>query len=224
VSSGEDGRIRRARERRAATRRDLVDSARELFARDGYAATTPAAIARAVGVSRSTFYQHFDGKADAFAAVVDDLLVKLDAVVVGVDLSDGAVTPEVQIFGNLMRVLDVLLSKPEYAQLLLVESVGMEDVLQGRVEGFFRDMLTLIRDGLSEGQEAGLVRPAQIDIAAWAVLGAINEVLRRSLTSGRDNFDVGERQRIAYELLVCCLAGVGSLPVRDAILALDPSR
>ena len=220
MSSGEDGRIRRARERRAATRRDLVDSARELFARDGYAATTPAAIARAVGVSRSTFYQHFDGKADAFAAVVDDLLVKLDAVVVGVDLSDGAVTPEVQIFGNLMRVLDVLLSKPEYAQLLLVESVGMEDVLQGRVEGFFRDMLTLIRDG----QEAGLVRPAQIDIAAWAVLGAINEVLRRSLTSGRDNFDVGERQRIAYELLVCCLAGVGSLPVRDAILALDPSR
>lgn len=219
VLEEQDGRILRAKLRRTATRRALVDAARGLFASQGYEATTLAEIATAAGVSRATYYQHFDNKPDAFAAVVETLLQQLDAVVVGVELAAGSAPPQQQVIDNFMRVFDVLLSRPEYAQLLLVEAVGKHDVLGGRAEAFFAAMLELIRSGLEQGQEAGLVRSASVDIAGWAVLGAIKEVLRRALTSGRDHMDVDERRAIAEELLRCCFAGVGSRVVRDSIVA-----
>ncbi|GEM_PF-2443946 len=214
----EDGRVRRARDRRAATRKQIVSEARVLFVRVGYDAVPLAHIADAAGITRATFYQHFDGKADVFSAVVDDLLEQLGSVVVGVDLSPDAPSPQQQLAANLLRVLDVLLGDPDYARLLLVEAVGNDRMIEGRAEAFFRFVLDMIRDALDEGQAAGLVRRVEIDIAAWSLLGAIKEVMLRSLTTQRATIDAQERQRIASELLACCLCGVGTPAVREALL------
>src|SRR5450755_1447028 len=49
---------------REETRRRLRDAALDVFRRDGFAATRIDDIARAVGVSRGTFYFHFPTKED----------------------------------------------------------------------------------------------------------------------------------------------------------------
>lgn len=55
--------------------------ARELFGRDGYAATTLAAVAIGAGVSVQTVYFHFGNKQTVLAQVMDELAVGDDAPV-----------------------------------------------------------------------------------------------------------------------------------------------
>src|SRR5215470_13611769 len=53
----------------AATRREILDAAGRLFERDGYAATTMAAVAGEAGVSLKTVYVAFETKAGVLRAL-----------------------------------------------------------------------------------------------------------------------------------------------------------
>src|SRR5437764_4989027 len=57
------------REQAARTRRQILDKAKELFERDGYAATSMAAIASAAGVSLKTVYLVFETKSGLLRAL-----------------------------------------------------------------------------------------------------------------------------------------------------------
>src|SRR5437588_7135209 len=57
------------REQAARTRRQILDAAKQLFERDGYAATSMAAIASAAGVSLKTVYLVFETKSGLLRAV-----------------------------------------------------------------------------------------------------------------------------------------------------------
>ncbi len=58
-------------------RRTVLDTARELFAEQGYEATSTEDIVRRLGVSRGTLYHHFRDKAALFAAVYQEQRVAL---------------------------------------------------------------------------------------------------------------------------------------------------
>jgi AcrR family transcriptional regulator len=60
---------RRQRERSDATVEDLLTAARELFAADGYAATSLDAVCDRAGVTKGALYHHFSGKQQLFSAV-----------------------------------------------------------------------------------------------------------------------------------------------------------
>lgn len=62
-------------EQAAATRRRILDSAAELFQRDGYATTSVAAVAAAAGVAGQTVYNTFGTKPALLRATVDRTLV-----------------------------------------------------------------------------------------------------------------------------------------------------
>jgi AcrR family transcriptional regulator len=64
----------RRRAQAAATRRDILDAAQRLFVRQGYAATTMAAIAAEAGVSLKTVYLAFETKSGVLRALWNVLL------------------------------------------------------------------------------------------------------------------------------------------------------
>jgi AcrR family transcriptional regulator len=64
----------RRRQQAAATRREILDAARRLFERDGYAATTMAAIAAEAGVALKTVYVAFATKSGVLRALWNLLL------------------------------------------------------------------------------------------------------------------------------------------------------
>jgi AcrR family transcriptional regulator len=64
----------RRREQAAATRREILAAARRLFERDGYAATTMAAIAKEAGVALKTVYVAFETKSGLLRALWNLLL------------------------------------------------------------------------------------------------------------------------------------------------------
>ena len=55
----------------SATRRDLLEGARRIFARDGFEATTNRSIAEVVGITSGAMYHYYPSKAELFAAVYD---------------------------------------------------------------------------------------------------------------------------------------------------------
>jgi len=64
----------RRREQAASTRADIVEAARTLFERQGYAQTTMAAIAQEAGVALKTVYLAFETKAGVLRALWNALL------------------------------------------------------------------------------------------------------------------------------------------------------
>ena len=62
---------------RIETRRRLVESGTELFARHGLLRTTSTQIARAAGVAAGTFYLHFPDKQALFREIAFDALARL---------------------------------------------------------------------------------------------------------------------------------------------------
>jgi AcrR family transcriptional regulator len=56
-------------QRSETTTRALVDAARDLFAQDGYAATSLDAVVKRAGLTKGAVYHHFAGKRELFAAV-----------------------------------------------------------------------------------------------------------------------------------------------------------
>jgi AcrR family transcriptional regulator len=69
-------------ERTEATTGSLLAAARELFAADGYAATSLDVVAAKAGVTKGALYHHFSGKRDLFAAVFAGEQAKLSRAVV----------------------------------------------------------------------------------------------------------------------------------------------
>jgi AcrR family transcriptional regulator len=66
------GRSRRTQqERRETTTTGLLEAARELFAHQGYGATSLDQIAAAAGVTKGALYHHFAGKREVFRAVCE---------------------------------------------------------------------------------------------------------------------------------------------------------
>lgn len=62
---------RTQRERTEATTGQLIDAARQLFAADGYQATSLDDVVRAAGLTKGALYHHFDGKRELFQAVFE---------------------------------------------------------------------------------------------------------------------------------------------------------
>jgi AcrR family transcriptional regulator len=69
-------------ERTEATTASLLAAARELFAADGYAATSLDAVVAKAGVTKGALYHHYSGKRDLFAAVFAGEQVRLSEAIV----------------------------------------------------------------------------------------------------------------------------------------------
>src|SRR6476660_6606532 len=105
-------------------RRRLFAAAAIVFARVSYSEATAEAIAREAGMSKATFYEHFNNKEDCiialFAAAID---VILGAMREAGDRSRDA-EPAVRVRASAEAFLAALREFPNEAQTLLVEIVG----------------------------------------------------------------------------------------------------
>jgi len=77
VNSDSKGRRTQA-QRRASTRRALLDAARSLFAEKGYHGTAAEEIVGRAGLTRGALYHHFEDKRDLFRVVVDEMEGEID--------------------------------------------------------------------------------------------------------------------------------------------------
>ncbi len=69
-------------QQREQTRQALIRESRQLFASVGYGAVGLSEIVGAAGVTKGALYHHFDGKADVFRAVLQEVQAEVAATVI----------------------------------------------------------------------------------------------------------------------------------------------
>src|SRR3954447_20280548 len=107
-------------------RRRLNEAAAAVFARMGYADATAEAIAREAGMSKATFYEHFDNKEACILALFDTATETLLSAMQNASAADdaGAPDPQRRYQQSVGAFLQTVAEHPDYAQTLLVEIIG----------------------------------------------------------------------------------------------------
>jgi AcrR family transcriptional regulator len=184
-----DGRVRRGQESREARRAQIKESALQVFAEQGYHATSVTDLVKAAGVARGTFYLYFDSKDALFLELLDDLLVHLRSNVVGVDLSPGAEPMEAQLQATVVRILRTVASNRPLTRIIFREAVGLHDEVDERLRTFDTQLHDFVAGSLRLGVELGVLRLHDVEVGATCVIGSLRELIYRELVVSEADVD-----------------------------------
>ena len=116
--------------RGAPKRRLILEAARELFLRHGFAETSTDAIALRAGVSKETLYRHYPSKEVLLVAVMEELTVDRLALLAGRSLPPRATREDLEaVLDEILRdALQRLMDRDylELARLAIGESITMQ--------------------------------------------------------------------------------------------------
>ena len=183
---------RTQQERSEATTAELLAAARELFAADGYAATSLDAIASAAGVTKGALYHHFDSKRDVFRAVYEGEQRRLSEI--EEEAYRGQDDPWEGFYAACRAFLEASLD-PRVQQITIIDAPGalgpdtMLEIEAGAV--------AMTRDGLRHAMDAGRIPERPVDPLAHLVFGALCQA---ATTIARSKDPEGELRGMLAEL------------------------
>lgn len=202
-----DGRTKRAEAQRETRRAHILQTALEVFARNGYHQTRVSDIIEAAGIARGTFYLYFESKSAIFLELLDHLLARLRATVVGVETGPDAPPVHDQLLLTVTNVVRVVEDHRLLATIILREAVGLDEDVDQKLTEFYGSLRRFIGESLENGQRMGIVR-ADLDtgIVASCILGSIKYILEQYVVHSPDeDFDV---HRVGRAVLEYNLRGV----------------
>jgi AcrR family transcriptional regulator len=148
-----------------------VESARELFASQGYSATQLDDVVHSAGVTKGALYHHFEGKAALFRAVFEQEQRRLSKVVS--DAYHRQRDPWKGFATGCRALLEAQLD-PGVQRITLLDAPSVLGWEQMR-EIQSRYCLRLVKEGLQEAIAAGEIASRPIEPIAHLVMGAIFE-------------------------------------------------
>jgi AcrR family transcriptional regulator len=199
-------------------RRRILESAKRVFARRGYHDTNISHICEDLGIARGTLYQYFTSKKDVFAAIVEEMLARVRAVVESepvVEIPDGFHPTRLQVIaytaGSLQRVLEAAFADEASLRILVREAVGLDVGIDAILRAIDDLVIDRFARDLEAARRAGVVR-ADVDprAAALFVLGGVQRVALDALGHDR-TVDLGA---LALEVTRMNLMGLLAEEVR----------
>jgi AcrR family transcriptional regulator len=160
-------------------RQRILRAVVEVASGTGYGGLTVRDVIERAGVSRRTFYEHFENKDQAFLAAYDLVVTRL-AVEVEASSTRGASWSERIGFG-LATFLDRLAGDPAVAHLCVVDVLAAGPPALAIRAGALEAFRSFLQPGLEEAPE-GLPIPA---LAAETAIGGIYEVIYSLVLKGR---------------------------------------
>lgn len=166
-------------------KRDLIlKAATKVFAQNGFFNSQVADVARVAGVAAGTVYLYFEGK--------DDLLVSIfersmgDVLAEGRAAIDGVEDPAARLRQIARLHLERLGRDKDLAVVFQVELRQSVKFMERLSASFLQDYLTMIRQAIADGQQAGVFRK---DISATTAtkifFGALDEMATNWVLSRR---------------------------------------
>jgi AcrR family transcriptional regulator len=113
---GTNGRTKLQQEQKQNSRQRLLDAARALYTRISYAVTTVDDIATDAGVSRTTFYRHFDSKLAVAEALFREAMIPIQAIHERVASYEDPGEKEITVWIN--QLLDHLVANKTLVQIM----------------------------------------------------------------------------------------------------------
>ncbi|GAB3363434.1 TetR family transcriptional regulator [Amycolatopsis echigonensis] len=198
---------------RRQLRRALATAAVDLFAANGYEATTIDDIAAAAGVGRRTFFRYFDSKDDVLFANHDEIVAEMEQVF---ETADPARDPIEVATAAVSLVLESYAAELDVSlkRFTLTRTVpSLRDKEVATVDRYQRVLARYLQDRFAAaGDEAATLRAA---VAAAAIAAANNHVLRRWLRSGgREDIEAAATE--AFTLVADAFRTTGGKPSAEA--------
>lgn len=151
----------------------------EAVARHGYAGTTLRELVTLAGVSKSTFYQHFESKQDCFLATFDEIVRQLsERVGAAYRSADGF---HAQLTAGLTAFMSLAVEEPAAAALAAVESLTLGRAGVEPRERAAAAFEALIAQSFEHSPSATPLSP----VALRAVVGGVRGVAYRALRADR---------------------------------------
>jgi TetR/AcrR family transcriptional regulator len=182
--TGQSSPIRRTRKELLSEWRqhEILEAARRIFARLGYAATNVEGIAREAGMAKGTLYLYFASKEEVFAAVLGSGLESLiDKTNEGMAAAT-TFASQLTVFLNLR--MEYLQHNRDFLSIYLAEfgSRGSRSrLVSDTVDTLFLRGFEFMRACLEQAIAAGEIRPVAVESAAFAILDLARGFAERHL-------------------------------------------
>jgi AcrR family transcriptional regulator len=175
---------RRGQAARQERRKQILEAAREAFAKRGYARSTVEDIVLEAGVARGTFYLYFDDKRDALEELIDGFGAQITAAIVRI-VTDQADQPVAdQVLENIRAIVGVCLAERSMTKILLADAVGVDPEFERKLARFYDAVIQLLTESLRDGQALGVVADGEPKVLAYLTLGALKELMYQAVTLG----------------------------------------
>jgi AcrR family transcriptional regulator len=171
MNVNEDGKVRRTQaQRRAATRRALLNAARSLFAEKGYHETAAEEIVRRAGLTRGALYHHFEDKKDLFRVVVDEMEGEIDEEIEAAERAESGLPKAVM--AGYRAFVDAVLD-PEMRRTFFLDGPSVLGWEWRQIDA--RHAVAKIEKGLGALIAEGFVEPQPVGPLARLINGALLE-------------------------------------------------
>jgi TetR/AcrR family transcriptional regulator, ethionamide resistance regulator len=175
------------KDRREAMERRVMDATEQLL-QDGASFTELSVekLAEAVGISRSTFYVHFEDKSDLARRMTKTVLAELETVSrEWWSTADSA--DQERLKAALGSIIDVYRRRGA-AFTMVVETAAYDATVAEEVRGLMQNIIEATRQAIELGQAAGVMRNVEpVETAAvltWMVERAGYQLVRMSTPDG----------------------------------------
>jgi AcrR family transcriptional regulator len=180
-----EARLPRQRER-------LLNAAAQEFAERGYAGTSTESISRRAGMSKATFYEHFDNKEDCIVALFDVAVERIRTAMAEASEDAGQRDAKERMKAATRAYLTSVAEHPESAQTLMVEIIGAGPRAARKRDQVIERFAATLDAANADAASRGLIARFSSPHDAFAIVGAITELVSRQVRLGepRDVLDL----------------------------------
>jgi len=185
-------------------RERLLQAAAAEFAEHGFAGTGSESISRQAGMSKATFYEHFANKEECIMALFDRA-----AEVIMLAMADAArgagADPAHRMRAGTRAFLSAVAEHSDYSQTLLVEIIGAGPGAARRRDQIMQTFAEVLDAENAAAARRGLITRFSSPLDAFAIVGAITELVSRQVRLGEPR-DVMELAPVIDRLISGVLA------------------
>jgi AcrR family transcriptional regulator len=204
-------------ERRLERRRQLLESAFELFAAQGYARTSIEQICQRAYVGFKGFYDEFATKEALFLALYEELIDRVRTSVVGV--VERAGSPDDEIRTLLEAFVRSVLDDRRVAQLLFIEAGGLSPAMEALRRATYRSFADYLHHVFAASRGLRDLEPPAGMVAGRITLGLVGAIVELMVDWLVDD-EQDDMEQFLDDLESYCrvvLAGLGATwPRREA--------
>jgi len=189
-------------EKNQDTRYRILNAAINIFSQKGYHNTRMDEIVAAAETSKGGIYFHFPSKQDIFLGLVDEFADLLEGrIAEAIEQEDSGIR---RVDAALNACLDTFSQYRKLTKIFLVQAIGLGVVFEEKQQEIHDRFVEIIKKHLDQAIDEGDIAPLDTEIAAFAWMGALNEVVIRWIHTGQP-----DPERALPALRVFLLRSVG---------------
>ncbi len=210
AAEGQDGRSARAQRRREARRDAILEAAKCVFQEHGFHEASVQHIIAEAEIARGTFYLYFSSKRDVFAEILDEFVALIRERVRRISLDPAQGTPLEQLRDTFRRVFNVVVDHADVASIMLRDPSAFDEETREQAIRFDAQIQGMVEGAIRVGQQLGVIRQCDVQLAAIAAFGGVRAALRQVLEAraAGERSEQTDPDRVADQMMAFIIEGL----------------